>query len=361
MEEASGIKRSIYDQLLTRMRDPFVKNKLMVVCSNPDLGWIKDIFVDNIARKDPAHAKHDEYNSFIHTYVWKTELNKHLPPDFIDLISKGKPDWWLQRYLYGSFEHSEGLVYPKFASTLVNSYEYLSHIRIRPEHCDKYGIPKIWERFTTLDHGLRNATAFYLHAINPDTNEVITYAEYYQPNQLVPYHVEQIRPMIASIPYGMLWFMVADPSIRNKTDPINGKSVLALYAEYDIFFTPGNNDVEMGILKVNSYIERGKWKIFRDKCPELVKEGIGYKFKEQTMDNVNENLDERPIKNKDHGLDSIRYGFARLPDSPDLLKLAAYEPSLYKKEAENGRMNEYHWSDEDMDDLGSVASWQNYY
>jgi phage terminase large subunit len=27
LEEASGINRTIYDQLLTRMRDPFVKNK----------------------------------------------------------------------------------------------------------------------------------------------------------------------------------------------------------------------------------------------------------------------------------------------------------------------------------------------
>src|SRR5690606_41898623 len=31
IEEASGIERTIYDQLLTRMRDPFVKDRLMAV------------------------------------------------------------------------------------------------------------------------------------------------------------------------------------------------------------------------------------------------------------------------------------------------------------------------------------------
>lgn len=95
MEEASGIKRSIYDQLLTRMRDPFVKNRMMIVCSNPDLGWIKEVFADNEKRKDPKHPEHDLYNPYITTFIWATRLNKHLPPDFIDMNSRGKPTWWV--------------------------------------------------------------------------------------------------------------------------------------------------------------------------------------------------------------------------------------------------------------------------
>ena len=137
--------------------------------------------------------------------------------------------------------------------------------------------------------------------------------------------------------------MVADPSIRNKTDPVNGKSVLALYTEYNLHFTPGNNDVLAGILKVNSYIERGRYKVFRS-CVSTVKEGLNYKFPDVTMDDVG-NLDEKPVKANDHSMDSLRYGFMRLPDDPDLLKAVAYTPpKRYGKDPE---------PEEEPDDYGS--------
>lgn len=318
MEEASGIKRTIFDQLLSRMRDPFVKNRLFMVCSNPDLGWIKEVFVDNEARKDPLHPEHDQYNPYIAVFVWPTELNKFLPPDFIEINSRGKPEWWIKRYLKGSFDHAEGMVYPRIAECFVNSWEYLGGP-------DKE-IPADWERFVTMDHGLTNPTAVLFHAINPKTGEVVTYDEYYVAGRTVPEHVKHLKPKIEAIPVGRLRFMVADPSIRNKSDPVDGKSVQALYQEYGIYWTPGNPKVEAGILKVNSYIERGKWKIFRDKCPNLCREAIHYKFPEKSMDDADKNLDEKPIKANDHAMDSIRYGFMRLPDDPDLLKADAYEP-----------------------------------
>jgi hypothetical protein len=253
--------------------------------------------------------------------------------------SRGKPEWWIKRYLKGSFSHSEGMVYPNIASCFTTAQEYFD------KHDLKEGIPASWERFITLDHGLRNPTAVIFNAINPNTGEVISYDEYYVPNRLVPAHAKALKPLIADIPPGRIRFMVADPSIRNKTDPINGKSVQGLYQEYGLFFSEGNNNVEAGILKVNSYIERGKWVIFQDKCTNLAKEGINYKFVEVTMDNLNENLDERPVKALDHAMDSIRYGFMRLPDDPELLKTVAYNApksyNLIKSEYEMSYDDEY--------------------
>lgn len=320
MEEASGIKRTIYDQLLTRMRDQFVPNRLLAVCSNPDIGWIKEIFADNIAKADPNHPKHDEYNRFIHTFIWETELNKYLPSDYIEVQSRGKPEWWIQRYLKGSFQHSEGMVYPNFAKCLRNSSDYFEERGIED-------IPQNWEKFVTLDHGLVNPTAVYWHAIDPVNGVVVTYDEHYKANTLVPDHAKAIKPRIDAIPAGMLRFMVADPSIKNRTDPVNGKSVQALYQEYGLYFSPGNNDVEAGILKVNSYIERGKWIILQDRCPNLAKEGIEYKYKEISLDDT-KNPDEKPVKKDDHSMDSVRYGFMRLPDDPNMLKTVGYSPPM---------------------------------
>lgn len=309
MEEASGIKRTIYDQILTRLRDPFVENKLFMVCSNPDLGWIKEIFPDNIAKQDPKHPMHEDYNRYVTTFIWATRLNKYLPKNFIEINSKGKPEWWIKRYLMGSFEHSEGMVYPNFAKTIIDPFE----------------IPKNWERCISLDHGLRNPTAVIFLAIDPKEGIAYQYQEYYKPNTLVPAHAEALKPMFDEIPQGLIRHMVIDPSARNKSDPVNGKSVQALYAEYDLFFQPGNNEIEAGILRVNSYIERGKLKVFRT-CANTIKEGLAYKFPEVTMDDNDKNLDEKPVKKDDHAMDSLRYNIMRLPEDPEMLKNDAFNP-----------------------------------
>jgi hypothetical protein len=136
--------------------------------------------------------------------------------------------------------------------------------------------------------------------------------------------------------------MKADPSIKNKTDPVNGKSVLGLYSEYGLFFSPANNDIMAGILRVNSYIERGKLKIFNT-CTNTVREHLRYKFPEITMDD-DKNLDENPLKKDEHSCDATRYMMMALPDDPNLLKAVAYEPP---RGYNRNRIveNEYGWDD----------------
>lgn len=311
IEEASGISRSIYDQILTRMRDQQTIDKLVVVCSNPDLGWIREVFYENIKREDPRHPEHDRYNPNIRTFIWKSTQNPHLPPDFVENISKGKPEWWVKRFVDGSFEHTEGMVYPNVAKSIIKPID----------------IPDSWERCIALDHGLRNPTACLIGAIDEQKGEVHIFKEYYKPNTLVPDHAENLKRTFeeAKVMTGNTRFMVIDPSAKNKTDPINGKSVQALYQEYGFYFMPANNELEAGILKVNSYIERGKLKI-HDTCPNLLREIQSYKFPDVSMDTEGKNLKENPVKANDHACDALRYLLMRLPDNPENLKTSSYKP-----------------------------------
>ena len=119
--------------------------------------------------------------------------------------------------------------------------------------------------------------------------------------------------------------MIIDPSAKNKTDPINGKSVQAFYQEYGLYFQPANNAIEAGILKVNSYIERGKLKI-HDTCPNLIRELQNYKYPDQTTDDTDKNLKENPVKANDHAADALRYMLMRLPDDPNNLKTSSHKP-----------------------------------
>lgn len=320
VEEISGIKKSIYTQIQSRMRDPFTRNKAIIVCSNPANTWIKDVFVDNTKRADEGHPQHEKYNRFIRTFIWETKLNKYLPKNFIEMNTVGKPEWYRKKYFEGSFEYNSGMVYPEIAETFIDPYPVV------PEKTDRFGIPKEWERLVSLDYGLRNPTAVPFGAINPDTGELIIYNEYYIREKTLPYHAAQLKPLIGEIPTGLVRFMVIDPACKNRmNDVINGKSVLDHFREYGLYFSLGNNNIEYGLSKVNTYIEARKLKIYKS-CINLIGELLGYVYPETDIDNADENLDENPVKENDHLCDALRYMMARLPDDPELLKGRSYSP-----------------------------------
>lgn len=313
MEEASGIKRSVYDQLLTRLRHKNGWNKAMIVSSNPDMNWIKDVLVNNDARRNPLHPEHEDYDPTISVYIWPTKLNKHLPLDFAAKISKGKPEWWIQRFLHGSFEHSSGMVYPEVSKAIIQDIP------------DFDTVSKGWERVIAADFGIRNPTAVLMGAIDPKEGILYIYQMYYKADALLPEHAKAIKPMVNSVPAGLIRFMVGDPAMKNRSaDVVNGKSVQALYQEYNLYFSEGNNKIEAGILRVNSYINRGRLKIFRHACADLVREITNYKYPELSMDDE-KNLDENPIKYNDHACDALRYMMMRLPEDPDNLTAQSYD------------------------------------
>lgn len=351
IEEISGIKKSIYTQVQSRMRDPFTKNRAIIVCSNPANTWIKDVFVDNEKRKDPRHPQHEDYNKFMRTFVWETKLNKYLPEHFIEMNTVGKPEWYRKKYFEGSFEYNSGMVYPDIADTFIDPYP------IVPEQTDEYGIPKGWERVIAADYGLRNPTAVYFGAINPETGETIIYDEYYVPEKTLPYHASKLKPKIAAIPSGLLRFMVIDPACKNRMhDVINGKSIISHFQEYGLYFSTGNNSMEYGLAKVNSYIEAKKLKIYKT-CVNGIKELLQYTYPETDIDNSDENRDEKPEKKNDHLCDALRYMIARLPDDPETLKGKSYEPPKSYSQYGNYDTIEY----EEMNTENTELDFLSYY
>lgn len=320
IEEVSGIKKSIYTQVQSRMRDPFTRNKAIIVCSNPANTWIVDTFVNNDKRKDPGHPQHGEYNRFVRCFIWKTALNKYLPKNYIEMNTAGKPEWYKKKYFEGSFEYNSGMVYPEISTTFIDPYPVI------PEKTDEFGIPKDWERIFGMDYGLRNPTAVPFGAINPKTGDVVIYNEYYQAEKTLPYHASQLKPALNRIPNGLIRFMVADPAIKNRmNDVTTGKNIQMHFMEYGIYWQLGNNNLEYGLTKVNAYIEAGKLKIYKTVL-NGIKELLQYTYPEVDIDNADENLDEKPEKKNDHFCDALRYMIARLPDDPEHLKAQSWEP-----------------------------------
>ena len=73
----------------------------------------------------------DEPNIDISSHIVPTKANKYLPPNFYEQQARGKPMWWIKRYLEGSFDYSEGMVYPDIIKTFTSPFtiETLETIR----------------------------------------------------------------------------------------------------------------------------------------------------------------------------------------------------------------------------------------
>lgn len=167
--EASECKAEVFTQLKTRLRntaagkqkvnnrgEPVFKFKgnqaipVMdadwrrgIIESNPDSGWIRT----DIVLRSGSIQKHgtilddflippENQDPFISTHITTSAVNAFLPDNFIEQNSQGKSKWWIQKYLYGSFQYAAGLVYPNALQHVVDDFE----------------IPKSWKRIVAYDY-----------------------------------------------------------------------------------------------------------------------------------------------------------------------------------------------------------------
>lgn len=312
IEEASEVKYDIFVQLQTRLRNHATKHHQLILTSNPDMNWIKTevlLKADKIHNPQSTYLQDpDEINKAISVHIAPTHLNPYLPDDFWDTVAKGKPDWWIRRYLYGSFEHTSGQVYPMFADYIIEPRE----------------IPKHWQRLFAADFGLRDPTVMLAGAIDPKLGELHIYAEHYEAGKSVKYHASKMKEMIRPVGMGLIRSIVGDPAGKRRSEK-DYRSLFDHYAEYGLYFKPGLNKIEDGIMKVYGYFEAGKIKIHAN-CRNLIRELGLYKYPEQELD-AKKNPSEIPIDKDNHTCDALRYMIAELPDDPDELINIAYFPA----------------------------------
>lgn len=344
IEEASEVHYDIFVQLQNRLRNSATDKHIGILTSNPDLGWIRQEFLIKSGRIENAqsiyHQDPERVNPEFSSHIAPTYLNTHLSSDFYESNARGKPKWWVERFLNGSFEHTSDQVYPSFADHIIPSFE----------------IPERWERVYGVDFGLRHPTVLLSAAIDPVEGMVHVFEEYYQSEKSVPYHAEKMNEEFHKVPAGLIRFIAADPAGKRRSEH-DMRSTYDHYAEYNIFFKMGLNKIEDGILKVYSYLDMGKLKIHAN-CVNTIRECINYKFKEASLDS-SKPLDEKPKDIDNHTCDALRYIIAELPDNPEHLKNESYSHiELY----ERGQRSQKHLPHAlQTDPVEEEMDWSYYY
>lgn len=272
--------------------------------------WVKtDVLLkaDKIYNSEEEYVR-TEYDINISVHIAPTELNIHLPETYFEDTARGKPEWWIARYLNGSFQNKEGLVYPRYEEHIV----------------DDFDIPEHWQRRVGGDFGLNNPTAFGVLATNPEDGTTYLYWEHEEAQKPVSHHAEILKKHINVLSYNVIRTMVGDAAGQQKTaGDLN--SVFDHYAEYGIYWSPSTKKLEDSIMKMYTYFDLGKFKIFRS-CVSFISEISQYRYPERSLDKAlkNEDMMEKPIAVNDHLLDAVRYVVAELPDDPDKLINKSY-------------------------------------
>lgn len=282
-------------------------------------------------------------NKDISVHIAPTHLNTYLPDDYLESTARGKPEWWVNRYLYGSFENREGLVYPHYADHIVEPFE----------------IPKHWERMQGTDFGLVDPTVAIWGAIDPKTGIVYVYDEHYEAQKTVEYHAKEMRKRHEGLPPGIMRMPVGDAAAGKKSEK-DMTSLFDHYAEYGMYFQPSTKKLEDSIMKMWGYLHLGRLKIFNT-LENTIWEFQNYKYPERELDSDKKINYEIPIDKNNHAMDALRYMIAELPDDPDDLINLSYNANfeIYNSTLDSGNIPHALQTDEDR--YGDVKDWVAYY
>lgn len=156
--------------------------------------------------------------------------------------------------------------------------------------CAPFQIPQHYKRMYALDVGW-NRTAVLWAAIDPDTDNIYIYDEYYHGKEEPAVHAAAIRGRGGWIEG------VIDPASRGRSQ-IDGQQLLAIYKspELGLRLYPAKNEVESGIANTWQKLSTGKLRVFSN-LTNFAREYLVYRRDENG----------KVVKDNDHLMDCMRY------------------------------------------------------
>lgn len=301
--------------LMGRLRRKVHRRTGFVTANANGHNWVYDVWLKN----KNANA---DYPCWEATTYDNADV---LPADYVASL-KNLPENMYRRFVLNDHSVAEGLVFADFKEAKHTCFSW-----------DMPEIDKSWKEVIALDHGYEHPTAVLFGACNYD-GKLIIYGEHYENHQTVSYHankIKEIEPDYRSMR------RVIDPSCRNKMQKSGVLySIIDEYGDFGVLFQPAQNDWDAGINRVNEYFKNDKIVIYKDKCPNLIREIKAYKHKFPRPGQ--EKIDERPIKLNDDTCDALRYLIMSRPQAAIKPKPRSSDPAkplageLLRREAVTG-------------------------
>ncbi|MCP4749093.1 MAG: ParB N-terminal domain-containing protein [Desulfobacteraceae bacterium] len=262
---------SYFKMALSRLSLPGAK---FFCTTNPDspYHWLKTEYIDRKHELNMAR------------FQFTLDDNPNLDPDYITELKKEYTGLWYKRFILGLWVLADGVVYDMWSDD---------------EHAidplmDGREEQKFTNYIVSCDYGTNNPTVFDLFGFN---------------YKLPVYLIKE-------------YYWDARAKGRQKTDAdyaddlvafIRGifpsaASFIAELRKRGIAVVPAKNDVLDGIRYVSNLISNKQFFVYRSNCPETLKEFFSYLWDTKAA----QSGQDKPLKDKDHCMDMIRYAFLHI-------------------------------------------------
>jgi len=223
----------------------------------------------------------------------------------------------LARYRYGIWAAAEGTIYE-------DSWDRARNVIDKWQGYDRYHIPAEWPRYLAIDFGFTNPFVCLWAAIDPD-GRIIIYRQMYMTKRLVEDHAQDIRkvsrwgqPGGDPLPREIICDHDAEGRatlerhLGLRTMPAHKAVLDGIQATAARFKASGDGKARLMIMR-DSLVERDQ-ELARAKKPTCVEDEPEVYIWYVGTSGVR--AKEEPVKENDHGMDSIRYLCARFDLKP---------------------------------------------
>ena len=350
--EGSEVNPDAFTQLKSRLRNmaAFHNGKFSgkgVVETNPDAGWVRTDLLDRadvITQHGTASTNYkagSDPDPSISVHISSSDSNPFLPPDYIKNLCHGKPNWWIERYIYGSFEFANGLCCPKYKDNIVPAFTP----------------PKEWVKLISHDPGLVDPSAFVCAAVDDKNGIVYIYRDRQYKDMAVPELVEHWnKDIVYDMDMSELYTQpIMDGKMHGRRMFTDKQTLDAMWAQYGVYFQPGHIPVKDRLWRMNAYFESGRVKIM-DNCENLQREFKDYKYKPVKLGMP---VKEEPVDRNNHSIDAFSWILMKLPENPADLMLGAYSSfgrDLTSKQEYKERQTMWMFTDDNEDDFTPLWS-----
>lgn len=251
LDEAGQMKYQVWVVIQARLGQKL--GKALLTTTPYAMNWLYSEFYKRFKDNDPDYE----------VINFASIDNPLYPKEEYERAKKTLSPMLFEMRYQGHFRKMEGLVYPDFdANHIVEDFE----------------IPSDWNRIGGQDFGFNNPAVVLYGAIDSD-DVLYIYSEIYKQGMLLS---ELAGLMDKNI------YTLADPSGLQQIEELRALGIDIMAA---------NNEVNAGIERVNERIRTNRLKIFRS-CKNLIDEFETYHWQEGK---------DKPFKENDHSLDSLRY------------------------------------------------------
>lgn len=217
----------------------------------------------------------------IAVFEWESIENPAFPRDEYERAKTTLDPAVFRRRYQGVFTRLEGLVYADWKD------EYV---------VEPFDVPHGWERFGGIDFGKTNPTAVVCLVEDPTTNIFYLIKEFYR----------------SEAPLKMPAQFIKDQGLRYVlADPQSAQLILELNRQYGCGnVQAADNDINVGIERVNTLIREGRLRIFKT-CDNTLEELLSYHYARPDEDGY---VKDKPVAKQNHAMDALRYAFSKNMD-----------------------------------------------